>query len=326
MDDRFYLLTKFFLYLEGVKAGTEGISQRDNILDLAEKVLAEKSAAKKILARFERILDFFCHHEPEKFFADFLTNEYDLWFADSAQKPVVGSPVKVYVRKKRRSPSLDLLRLIFDENIDVTDLPLFEAFFEHAANPVLGTDELRERIRKVRNLVQNCHIQQRGLQADLLATDLLMQPVIDYDTDNRTGSEFVQAQKEQEIFKDNWIAENPGQADLLHALENHWMLEGNLDVVIIRDREGRLLDIDRRALCRFGHLIHFDVNGFNELWPVERALLAYGDYGQERENIRDYGGTTWHNWRDEITKNFNGDSHAVFRKLLASLSDFRRQT
>ena len=186
-----------------------------------------------------------------------------------------------------------------------------EAFFEYAVsfNSVADKD-FRNRLRMVRNLIENTEIHADEFDSTLKIIDFIVKtgqmsiPNVKDEINNR--------QRNQETFKLQWIQHNPLLEDILKAVENHRLINGNINVLTKVDSNGNQ-DIDILALQRFGHLFHSDADYMN----IERSLLTIDDYTPQPQkgDVRLYGGWGWTRWR-EFIQSFNTATGPVLCQFL----------
>ncbi|MCM1141292.1 MAG: DUF262 domain-containing protein [Muribaculum sp.] len=340
LDKSFTNLLTFYLNVEGAKLGLVNFQYPMlDLLALMEKVLGFHPAkdvsytekqlacaklrkaveARQIMRRFEKIMDFFCErdsegnlaHAPETFFSEYIDIDYPYRDVNiSATLP--SKPYKVFIDSKI---SIDLLSeicmgLIASNGRNKPTLYI-EAFFEYAVsfNSVADKD-FRNRLRMVRNLIENTEIHADEFDSTLKIIDFIVKtgqmsiPNVKDEINNR--------QRNQETFKLQWIQHNPLLEDILKAVENHRLINGNINVLTKVDSNGNQ-DIDILALQRFGHLFHSDADYMN----IERSLLTIDDYTPQPQkgDVRLYGGWGWTRWR-EFIQSFNTATGPVLCQFL----------
>lgn len=341
LDSCFTNLLIFFLNIEGCKRGlTDFGYQETDIIDLAEHVLGfnpedkdkenktehelcymrmrKAVEARQILKRFERILDFFSKtdvhgnyiNDPKTFFGKYILSEYDVW-PDSLHLLIVPPDVKVRINGVETT---DLLHEVC-KNGKLKNIPTLyvEAFFEYASSPINPAD-FKDRFRVLRNLLENTEIHTRSFKETLQVVDHLI--ATGSHTLNGVSDEINKTQKAQEDFKKVWMQNNPSDANLLKMVENHWLTEGNLNVVMNRNSAGQWVDINKMALEHFGLLF----NSTCDYMTAELALLSEGDYAPmpKRNGVKAYGGDEWKRWRSDLAKSFNTATPTVLQKFLSN--------
>ena len=340
LDACFYNLLRFYLNIEGTKRGLIKYKDaEDDILELADAVLAfhknpdieytqdEENEARKvqleisreIMDRFSSILDFFSEtdeagnyiHDPKVFFAQYIDPGYAEWTV-SPDDMTIPDVVKVYI-DSIKSPDFDILRFICTSSkVDLKPTLYAEAFFQHISQK---TSDFMDRLRILRNLVENTELHAESFRDNLILVDEL---IINGNM-NVAGinDEFTVKQKNQEKAKSDWIASNNSYSSLLKLIENHWLLVGNLYMVMNVDINGSET-IDLVSLKRFGNLFNYKCD--YEL--IEKALLCYGDYAPQKSNIKFYGGWQWRRWKKEILGSDDDNTRKILQKFLKCESDY----
>lgn len=341
LDSCFCNLLRFYLNIEGVKRGIID-NPIDDVFQLADEVLGlrknsgkecakaqgetarreQLSSAYEIMQRFSTILDFFSAkgsndeyiHDPISFFAQYISNQYDNWTVSPADMPFPDD-VKVYIDSIGH-PDMDILRLICQsDEVELKPTLYAEAFFQYVCEYGKLAKDFKDRLRILRNLVER-RVRKDNFRANLLVVDELISngkmeiPGLEDD--------FTKTQKEQEKIKLDWMAVHGGDASLVKLVENHWLLVGNLYMVMRDDGSGNDT-IDLPSLKNFGHLFNYDCD--HQL--VERALLCYGDYAPKRSNgVKSYGGDAWTRWRDDVIGSEDADTRKIIQRFLQQVSDY----
>jgi len=320
LDKCFYNLLLFYLNIEGTKNGDTSFSNLEtDILVLADKVLGRNiDKAKTIMSRFSHILDFFSTKDsngkltnnPSDFFEKFIQKEYEVWPGECISIP------KVFIKECN---SCDLLKDICnsDKKPELKTTLYTEAFFQYAfllnsKNPECPNErEFRNRLRMIRNLVENTELHAAEFKGNLLLID----EIISTGKLENEGieDEFNKSQKTQERLKGGWMISNPSKESLLKRLENHWLLMGNLNMVI--DKNSGIDDI---AAERFGTLFH---NNCDYL-EIQRALLTVGDYSYCTKTIKPYGGGAWTRWKDFTQSHNNDATPLILQEFLNKYEDY----
>lgn len=342
LDQCFYNLLFFYLRIEGCKRELiEYDSPEYDIITLADKVLGfhvdpkeqldeseidkkriqKEKETKDILNRFECILDFFSEkdgsgaliHDPQSFFDNYIQKDYDHWPLNYTDL-IIPNRIKVIIGTRT---DCDLLKEVCEKGKLKNEATIYtEAFFEYAANfHAIDEDVFLDRLRKLRNLVENTEIHARTFRETLLVTDHIVSSGNLFM--NSINDEFNNIQKQQEADKDNWMLNHHNEAALLKMLENHWLLLGNLNMVMKKDSLGyRVIDVT--ALQRFGLLF----NSKCDYSTIELALLTEGDYSSpSRSGVKAYGGSEWGRWKD-ITQSNNDITPKVLQQFLSKYSDY----
>ena len=347
LDMCFANLLTFYLNIEGAKRGlTDLQTPVTDLIELADKVLGYHPSqtedegeavnldclrlrkaveARQIMRRFERILDFFSQtdvkgnlvNDPKQFFARFIQIDYDEWSDTEIQPDHITETPKVFIGKRSDA---DLFREICQTALLKNGSFLYgltmyaEAFFQYAALP---TADFGERFRRLRNLLENTELHARDAQNTLLVVDEL----IANGNDSIVGvdDELNKKQKTQEAFKLDWMSSHSTYANLLKKLENHWLLLGNLNMLITENADNEPIDIDIKSVCRFGALF----NSSCDYMLVERALLTIGDYSPTPApgKVKAYGGDSRGRWKD-LTQSFNRTTPQVLQEFFRNYDTF----
>ena len=345
LDGCFTNLLIFFLNIEGAKLGLVDYQYPEkDILKLADTVLGfhpnlekeytseeleterqiKSEEVRRIMSRFERILDFFSKKDEEKkyvndpntFFGQFIQTNYDAWDVD-IRNVTIPEDVKVFIGTRIGT---DLLKEVCLNGLLNNEPNLYvEAFFEYASSEsTINPMDFKERLRILRNLIENTEIHARDFSNTLKLVDHIIST--GETTKEGIDDEFNKRQKEQEAFKTLWIKKNVQFGPLLKLLENHWLIMGNINVFITGSDDRQ--DIDTIALERFGHLFHSDA----DYYKIETALLTIGDYSPtpSSKKVKSYGGKDWGQWRG-LTQSSNRVTPAIIQKFLNLYSDYSHQ-
>ena len=321
LDVCFYNLLLFYLNVEGTKSGATSYSALEtDILTLADKVLgADMSKAQQTMSRLSYILDFFSKKDPttnelvnnpKDFFNKYILTDYETWPGEPDNLP------KVFIKESR---SNDLLMEVCKTSKGLQNKTVLytEAFFQYAflsesnSQNCPSETEFLNRFRIIRNLVENTELHASEFRENLLVIDEIISSGTLEIPDIR--DEFNKSQKEQEKVKEAWVQSNPDKEALLKKLENHWLLMGNLNMVINKET-----GIDLEAVDRFGKLFH---NNCDYL-QIQRALLTIGDYSHRIQKIKLYGGGGWHRWREFTQSHINETTPKVLQEFLKNYTKY----
>lgn len=342
LDTCFYNLLRFYLNIEGTKRGLINYQNPiDDILELADVVLGfhkksnieymqsdeeeerekQLKISREIMERFSLILDFFAKtdasgnyiNDPQRFFAKYIDPEYAYWPA-SPNDMVISDSVKVYI-DSIKIQNVDILHLICQSSkMELKPTLYTEAFFQYVSQEY-SSFVFIDRLRVLRNLVENAELHAVNFKDNLLLVDeLITNGSMDIDGIN---DEFTSKQKEQEKIKLKWIAANESYSLLLKSVENHKLLVGNLYMVMNANTNGDET-IDLNLLQRFGHLFHEDCNYID----IEKALLCYGDYAPRKNNVRPYGGENWVLWKKNIIGSDDSNTRKIIQDFLYQEADY----
>lgn len=334
LDSCFHNLMVFYLNVEGCKRGLIDFQSPEmDIVKLATTVLGKKKVdeAKNIMERFEKIMNFFSEqnedhkyiHNPKTFFDDYIQCNYNVWTEDANGNDFLKNDQKVFIGRRNHS---DLLQevctggLLKKDTIEIKPTIYMEAFFQYIFTEIKKTD-FRERLRILRNIVENTEIHARELKNTLLVVDELI--ANGNMSVNGLNDELNNKQKDQEIFKTIWLSTHREYESLLKAIENHWLTYGNINVLIEVDNQGHLKNINTDALERFGRLFNSDCN----YMLIERALLTTGDYTPipHIKGVRTYGGCDWGRWKNDLIQTFNRTTPDVLQTFLKNNDSFTIQ-
>ncbi|MDE6753177.1 MAG: DUF262 domain-containing protein, partial [Muribaculaceae bacterium] len=322
LDDRIQNLFRNFMIIEGTKAGItysdkEGKERvysiddfrRMNILELADIVLKQNIS---LIDRFSRILDFFYAQSLKEsisgFFGKIVTNTP---FEMSAEKREPEA-YRVFIPKGGRE-RFDFLKAALQQSVFNIDYLFIEAFFEYAAASS-GNEpdymDIRERLRVVRNLVENAfyNIRQETMPTLLKRVDSLMASTDNLDSEEKES--FPQVQVREEILKLNWIKENPADKLTIMLIENHSLLVGDLSAYT-EMKENKLYVSSLES-----HGSFFSNTAMSNLDKVEVLLLTFGDYGKQAGWKRLYGGRIADNWRMDIFSRAEKHTGNIIREML----------
>lgn len=341
LDKSFTNLLTFFLNIEGAKLGLVNFQYPIlDLFELMETVLGFKPVAdvtytdkqleceklrkaveaRRIMRRFEKIMDFFCEkesvtgnlkHAPETFFSEYIDINYPYWDVDIAAACLSG-PHKVFIDTNMSIDMLsDICKGLIANNGRNKPSLYIEAFFEYAVSySSIVEADFRNRLRIIRNLIENTEIHADEFDTTLNVVDFIVKT--GQLSIPNTKDEINNRQRNQESFKLQWMQRNPASEDILKAVENHWLINGNINVLTKVDSNG-VQDIDILALQRFGHLFHSGADYMN----IERALLTIDDYTPQPKigDVRLYGGWGWTRWR-EFIQSFNTSTGSVLCQFL----------
>ncbi len=118
-------------------------------------------------------------------------------------------------------------------------------------------------------------------------------------------------QLEEEQAKFDWAAENPNDAESLFALEDHYLLYGQIGVVGLKNSQN---------FARFISLFECDYD------LIDCAILARGDYFQHKKQLYQFGSKNQSSWqnlfhRSSYNENFEG-TQEYLNTLLSESAHF----
>jgi len=342
LDLCFHNLLLFYLNIEGCKRGYIDFQSPETDLmklascifgftksseDFSEEEIKRLKAkkikeAQEIMSRFETIMDFFSEknsndeyvHDPENFFGEYIQCDYNTWCEEDTENSFLKSSQKVFLGKRGES---DLLHEVCNNGLLKNNLTIYvEAFFQYAVTEITPL-AFQNRLRILRNIVENTEIHTRDFKNTLLVVDELIANGNLFLTG--VTDELNKTQKKQEIFKESWLAKHSGYDSIFKATENHWLLMGNLNTLIEYDPDDEPIDINITALERFGRLF----NSSCDYMRIERALLTVGDYSPNPKvkGVKPYGGSDWGQWKD-LTQSFNKITPTILQQFLCKFNNF----
>lgn len=295
LDECFYNLFRWYLITEGVKLGLFQINNVTNdIIELAQIVLDDKERCSSIIYRIVKVLDSFYEiwrnngNLKAGIFDKFIDNEWPQWSSNSRDNKNPGI-VKVFLRNGKTN---DLFHTLCKNSLTVEERIYIEAFFEKLYSNI-SDDLFLNRFRIIRNLTENTRLNPENYMGFYKEADEVVKKGFISRKEYNSGG-FNQLQQAQETVKINWLAKNPDFSLILKKIENHWLLLGNLNALIVNG------EINKKSLCRFGNLFHND----SDYVLIERCLLTLGNYAYKDGEIRAYGGSAWGRWQS-ILKTFS---------------------
>lgn len=149
---------------------------------------------------------------------------------------------------------------------------LLYAIIIYLTNNAISTDEFSVRIRMINNLIQNSQdeLAERETRNNISYAITQIDSIMIYgEIDLSLNPNFNQKQLNEEADKKNYLKNNPADAKLMHELEDHALLYGQISIV----------GIDNISLAnRFIELFKCD-------WDkVDCALMSIGFYAQQGKN------------------------------------------
>jgi len=174
--------------------------------------------------------------------------------------------------------------------------------------------DFRERIRIIRNLINNSSDEIREKRLPALLSDtykIIKEGVVETKTAGYNDN-----QKSEEINKQHWRVKNSSLIDDLNHLEDHFLLQGAVSIVGLEEPD-KFANRAFRFRDLFSHKIHF--------LEISKALLTIADYSQ-LTNWRFLLGNGYDStWRELFTpsnqRNHFEITHTTLIKLLDCLSD-----
>ncbi len=312
LDKKFMNIITLYMFVERSKECQEYVSldqsssfEALNPLDLAQEVFQNNP---ELIARFERIMDFFCQKKNVGLFYNkiFCTTAYE----EDMVPPQTPLDYRVYIPKNELRGSVDYLQAVANGGgMPARKVLMLEAFFEAASQrkddgTVIDDADIIEKVRVIRNLIFNSDLRSERMPTLLNRVDKIMTNVHDIGPDAEKG--FNIDQSKQEKIKQDWIKNNPNEELIIKNVENHSLTVGNLSIYV----EDQLCLINEIKLHR--ELFHKDAN--YDL--IERLLLTFGDFSYTYDGRKQYGGKFEYLWRNIIFAYTNKAMTNVLRNLL----------
>ena len=172
------------------------------------------------------------------------------------------------------------------------------AFVVYRMNKIDDAD-FRRRIRIVNNLVTNslgAEISESESRQGGNRLPAMLKQIDSIILDGKiivVGNNFSDKQLEEEQAKITWIAENPARAEELFALEDHYLLYGQISVVGLDAPEN---------FSRFLSLFECDYD------LIDCALLSLGDYFQhDKRRHYQFGAKNPGSWQELFHRSLNNE-------------------
>lgn len=305
IDDKFI---KFYRYICDVICFSNNIPPINDDFESARALFGKSNTnALKNIMLFEQYFDCWVGEDINELFATYLSSKQYISgkvkiFDDNLN--LFKDCCECYSEYSGRSRKFPLSRTL-----------LLYAFILYLINKdKVTSDEFRDRIRIIRNLIFNSNdeIREDRMNSLLLETEnIILRGVIE---DYNNGYNVIQ--REEERKKDSWRSVNSNNADLLSHLEDHYLLRGSIAVVGI----GNFRNFDKfRTL-------------FNDCDKtlINRALLTFGDFSQQVSWRRQFGANNDSVWINLFHKRKNrGDfdnTQSLINSLLDQISDISNES
>lgn len=269
-DDEFL---KYFRFICDVICYQEGESPQGKSSDefdmLSEYFSGEKNAVRHNIGMLEDYFDCWCHiegfHSPTEFLQSCMAHVHE------DGKIIIDARNKIDIFE-------DCLHSYADKSGRLRQFPLNRIVLLYAVTCYLRNrdkipaDEFNIRLRVVNNLTQNSEdevsdrIDRNRLPAILRQTDsIMLKGEIDESIENSFNVNQIAEENEKKAF----LEQHPEKAGLVHTLEDHQNLKGQIGVVGLDHVE---------YAERFASL-------FSCEWDlIDCALMSIGDYGQKERN------------------------------------------
>ena len=313
IDDKFLSYFKFICDVICYHQGESTHGRSNDEFDLLQQYFSSKCLdAKKNIEMLESFFDCWCnisgYNSPTDFLEAFMTNKHE------SGKILVENRYKLNIFE-------DCLHSYSDKVGRNKQFPLNRTVLLYAITTYLrnidkvNEADFRRRIRIVNNLIKNSEYElsdrtdYNRIPAILAETDaIILTGAIDETIENS----FNVNQLLEEKGKIAFLVDNPDMSDTLFALEDHFLLNGQIGIV-------GLENIDYAK--RFESLFNCNLD------LIDCAMMAVGDYGQlERNKWRyQYGSTKLNSWEVLFHKSANSGydtTKSVLIDLLSTNEEF----
>ncbi len=176
--------------------------------------------------------------------------------------------------------------------------------------------QFKERIRILRNLIANSQFEIRETRFKGLLSDV-QELILNGKISEESGG-FGKVQKEEEIEKISWRAQNSILIPFLNKLEDHKLLEGSVTIIDLTQ-----IDNFSDRVNNFIKLFDFKKLNSDKIWftKISRAMLTIDDYSQLRTFRFLLGGHTEKTWRELLRPSNQRKGFDKTRKVLCKLLD-----
>ena len=290
-DDEFLKYFRFICDIICYQGGESPQGKSSDEFDmLIEYFTGDKSKVLNNIRTMESYFDCLCvvdgYNNPTEFMESFMSNEHEdgKIVVDSRYKiDIFADCIHSYADKTGRIRQFPLNRIVL----------LFAIIYFLRNRDKITDADFVKRVRSVNNLIQNSEdeisdrIDRNRLPAILKQTEMIMLTgEIDESIENSFNPSQIAEEKEKKAF----LEQNPDQAILVHELEDHVILKGQISIVGVNN----LAYADRF------------VSLFDCKWDlIDCALMSIGNYGQRERN----------QWRYQYaSKNMQLAWHELFHK------------
>ena len=269
-DDEFLKYFRFICDIICYQGGESPQGKSSDEFDmLTEYFVGDKDKILNNISTLESYFDCWCvidgYKNPTEFMESFMSHEHQ------DGKIVVDSRYKIDIFE-------DCLHSYADKTGRIRQFPLNRIVLLFAITCFLRNrdkitdDDFVKRVRSVNNLIQNSEdevsdrIDRNRLPAVLMQTEAIM---INGEVDDSIENSFNPSQIAEEKEKKTFLDQNPNQTALVHELEDHANLKGQISIVGLNHLE---------YADRFASLFTCD-------WDlIDCALMSIGNYGQRERN------------------------------------------
>ncbi len=272
IDDEFLKYFKYICDILCYRAGGSPQGKSNDEFDLLNEYFSEKNetTVDNILT-LERYFDCWCmldKETPDKFLERFISYDHEIGkikVENRYELDIFNDCVKKYSDSSGRRRSFPLNRIVMLYGITSYLLNKTE----------ISEDQFIRRLRIINNLIMNSEDEisdsesrssGNRMPAILKQVDhIMMTGEINTNIENN----FSVVQLDEEIEKNNWIHNNPSEAEELFIFEDHSLLQGQIGILGLENYE---------YFSRFKDL--FECNYDN----IDCALMSIGFYGQQEQN------------------------------------------
>lgn len=259
---------------------------------------------------------------------DYLENYLDTWYEISQEQPLhdffdrflstehVEGKVKI---SGRNASNIDIFGDSITNDYTLPKFILLYAFFVYVNNrDKISEERFCRRLRAINNLIQNSEdeISDNEDRAGGNRMPAIFRQVetiiLEERTDPLISASFNKNQLAEEMDKIAFTNNNPDRAEVLYALEDHDLLQGQIAVIGLENQD---------MFERFEKLFSCNYEVIN------RALLSQSDYSQTRKygGIYQLGSSSDKSWRTLFHRSANNnfdETHDGLVNLLRMFEDF----
>lgn len=308
IDDEFLRYFKFICDIICYRKGESPVGKSNDEFDLLQRYFSSKcSDVLNNIETMEAFFDCWCnipgYDSPSSFLESFMSREHTIGkilIETRYNLNIFEDCVHSYSDKSGRIRQFPLNRIVL--------LYAITCYLQHFNQ--ITADEFSRRIRIINNLIQNSEDEisdrtdRNRMPAILAQTDAIM---LSGEIDDSIENSFNVSQLNEEKEKSFFLKEYPALADKVFALEDHYLLKGQISIL-------GLENLDYAARFESLFICNYD--------SIDCALMATGNYGQQERNKwrYQYGSTIQFAWNALFHKSANTGFENTKRVLLALLS------
>lgn len=313
IDDEFLRYFNFICDVICYRQDQSPLGRNNDEFNLLQQYFSSKCPdAIKNIETMESFLDCWCnipgYTSPADFLASFMSNKHE------SGKILVKTRVNINIFE-------DCLHAYSDKTGRIRQFPLNRMVLLYAITTYLQNidkvteENFRRRIRIVNNLIQNSEDEvsdrtdRNRMPAILAEADAI---ILTGAIDDTIENNFNVSQLTEEKEKITFLVSNPDMADTLFELEDHFLLNGQISIVGLRNLV---------YTKRFESLFKCNLD------KIDCAMMATGDYGQveRKEGHYQYGSTRQSAWNVLFHKSANAgfdNTKNILISLLATNEEF----